>query len=428
MEGTQQSLTMPDNWKKSITLFLSSQTISIFGSAIVQFAIIWYITLETKSGVMMTIGTICGFVPQLVIALFAGVWADRYSRKFLIILGDAITALFTLFAAIVFLIGYKELWVLFAASAIRAFGSGIQSPAVSAIIPQIVPSDRLMKINGLNSSIMSMVMLIAPAVSGAILSFFQLQIIFFIDMVTAILAIVIMTRLKISRHLGEGKEQANGVFREIKEGLQYLNSSLWMKELFVFFAIFMFMLAPVAFLTPLMVARTFGPEVWRLTLNEILFSGGAIIGGVLIGFWGGFRNKVYTIAASGILFGIFTAAMGLDYSFVFYLAMMLLSGVSMPFFNTPSMVILQEKVPQNVQGRIFSIIQIISTSVMPIGMIVFGPISDVVRVELLLIITGLLVVVISVVMLFMKNLLAVGAPDGVVPLQDCEQDLLKEDQ
>ena len=120
-----QQTTSKENWKKNIFAFLTSQTISLFGSSLVQFAIIWYITLVTSSGIMMTVSTGCAFLPQILISLFAGVWADRYSRKYLIMIADGAIAVSTLLLAILFLSGYQQLWLMFAALAIRSAGTGI---------------------------------------------------------------------------------------------------------------------------------------------------------------------------------------------------------------------------------------------------------------------------------------------------------------
>jgi len=111
---------MNNNWQKKTTLFLTSQTISLFGSSLVQYAITWYITLRTQSGMMMTIAIICGFLPTFLLSPFAGVWADRYHRKTLIVLSDSLIAMATLVLAILFWIGYDAIWLLFAASAVRA--------------------------------------------------------------------------------------------------------------------------------------------------------------------------------------------------------------------------------------------------------------------------------------------------------------------
>ena len=160
-----------NNWKTKIILFLTAQTISLFGSSLVQYAIIWYITLTTSSGVMLTISTVCGFLPQIAISLFAGVWIDRYDRKKMIMLSDGIIAIATLVLAILFLTGYKSIWLLFIVLLIRSAGTGVQTPAVNALIPQIVPKEYLMKVNGINSSITSLIMFLSPA---QVLRFFLL--------------------------------------------------------------------------------------------------------------------------------------------------------------------------------------------------------------------------------------------------------------
>ena len=154
-------------WNQNIILFLAGQTISLFGSYLVQYAIMWHITLSTKSGIMMTLAIICGFLPTFFISPFAGVWADRFNRKNLIILADSFIAIATLILAILFLMGYDELWLLFVVMAIRAFGSGVQLPTIGAFLPQMVSGDMLTKVNATMTSIESLVSLVSPMASGA---------------------------------------------------------------------------------------------------------------------------------------------------------------------------------------------------------------------------------------------------------------------
>ena len=191
---------MKTNWKKDITLFLAGQTLSLFGSSLVQYAILWYITLNTKSGLMMTISIICGFLPTFILSPFAGVWADRYNRKRLIILADSFIAVSTLVLAILFLLGYDSIGLLFVVSAMRGIGSGIQTPAIGAFIPQIVPEDQLTRVNGINGSIQAMVMLISPMLSGALLSLASIETIFLIDVITAAVAVVLLIFLRVPAH------------------------------------------------------------------------------------------------------------------------------------------------------------------------------------------------------------------------------------
>lgn len=397
------------NWKRNIFLFLTSQTISLFGSSLVQYAIMWYITLTTQSGMMMTIAILCGFVPTFLLSPFAGVWADRYNRKMLIMLSDSMIAVATLILAILFLSGFESIWMLFAMYFIRAIGTGIQTPAVGAILPQIVPENQLTKVNGLNGSIQALVMLLSPMASAALLSITTLETLFFIDVITAAIAVLtLLLFLKIPTHAKASEKQENGYFGDFLSGLRYINQHGFLKRFFTFFAIFFFLAAPVSFLTPLQVTRTFGDDVWRLSAIEVAFSIGMIAGGSVIAMWGGFKNKVHTMALASIIFALCTLLLGIVPKFLLYCLIMGVAGISMPLFNTPSTVLLQEKVEGDYLGRIFGVFTMISTSMMPLGMLIFGPISDKIAIEWLLIGTGICMVMITIFLIGSKVLVEAG--------------------
>jgi DHA3 family macrolide efflux protein-like MFS transporter len=400
-----------ENWKRNIIIFLSSQTISLFGSSLVQYAIMWHITLTTQSGMMMTLFIICGFIPTFLLSPVAGVWADRYNRKILIIVSDGLIALSTLILAILFLMGYDAIWLLFVMAAIRAVGAGIQTPAIGAILPQIVPEDQLTKVNGTNGSLQAVIMFVAPMASAALLTMTSLEVIFFIDVITAAIAIfTLVTLLKIAVHEKAATEQTTSYMSDFKEGLSYINQHAFLKKFFLFFAFFFVLMAPAAFLTPLQVARSFGDDVWRLTAIEIAFSVGMMAGGGIIAAWGGFSNRVHTMTFASVLMGICTFALGIVPIFWLYLMFMAVFGIAMPIFNTPTMVLVQEKVDSNYLGRVFGVFGMISTSMMPIGMLIFGPISDVVKIEWLLVGTGILILIAGVFLSRSKVLLAAGKP------------------
>jgi len=382
-----------EGWKKRTAVFLSSQSLSMFGSMLVQYAIIWHVTLTTQSGTVLTISTLSAFLPQILISLFAGVWADRYPRKILIISADVLTAVSTLILGVVFLLGYRELWLIFLMSGIRSVGAGIQSPAVNALLPQIVPTDRLIRVNSINGTIQPFIMIAAPILSGALLSFSRLEAIFLVDVVTAMLAVSLLLALKVPAHQKAAAEQKTGYLDDLRAGLAYIRHNRTIRTLFTFFAFVFFLVTPAAFLTPLLVTRSFGPEVWRLTANEVAFFVGSILGGFLMTAWGGFNNRFRTIGLACILWGILFAGLGLSKDFVLYLVIMFLSGIPMPMFSVPTTTLLQEMVDPDMQGRVFGVHQLIMTTVFPIGMLVFGPIADLITVEVLLIIASALMAV-----------------------------------
>ncbi len=384
-------------------MFLTGQAVSLFGSALVEFAIIWHITLATKSGTVMTIGILCSFLPRLFISLFAGVWADRYNRKLLIILADAGIALVTLLLAIAFLSGFEEIWLIFIVLGIRSIGTGIQTPAVNAVIPQIVPAENLMKVNGINGSLQSFIMLLAPAGSGALLSLLPLGGIFFIDVFTALMSILILLRIPIKHHLDEKDLSKTKYYTEIKAGLSYVKKNIFVREMLILYAFYFFLITPGAFLSPLFIARVFGDEVWRLTVNEIAFSLGTMLGGAFIAKWGGLKNRIDTIAISCFIIGFTHLALGISGFYVFLL-MIFLMGVFASFFSATEMTLFQENVEPNMQGRVFSLVQIVATAVMPVGMLLFGPLGDALKVEILFIACGILISILGIYIYFNKRL------------------------
>jgi MFS transporter, DHA3 family, macrolide efflux protein len=416
------------SWQKKIILFLVSQTISLFGSSLVQYAIMWHITLNTQSGVMMTISIICGFLPTFFVSPFAGVWADRYSRRLLIIASDTFIAVSTLVLAILFLMGYDSLWLMFVVSAIRSVGTGIQTPAVGAIIPQLVPEEKLTKVNGTNGSIQSLVMLVSPMVGGALLTIAPIEVVFFIDVVTAAIAVLIMTFfVHVPIHAKALQQQVTSYFDDAMVGVRYIRDHKFIRSMFFFFGMFFFFAAPVAFLTPLQTTRTFGNDVWRLTAIEIVFSIGTMAGGILLASWQGFKNKVHTMVFASAMIGLFTFALGVTPIFWIYLVFMAIVGFAIPLFNTPAMVLLQEKVENDFLGRVFGVLSMINSIMMPVGMLVFGPMADVIDIELMLIVTGLIMLGIGFVLLSNKAIVREGYTPIPVEAEETSTDQATED-
>lgn len=397
---TQNVDASTEPWKGRIACFLSGQAVSLFGSSLTQFAIVWYITLETSSGIMITLSTLCSFLPQILISLFAGVWADRHNRKHIIIIADGMIAIATLILAIIFMSGFREMWLLFLVSAIRSVGSGLQTPAVSAVIPQLVPSGKLMRMNGINGTIQSLTMLVSPAVSGAVLSLFGLETAFFIDVFTAAIAISILCFIKIPRLPREKKPNnelsSPSAFTDLKLGLSYVWNHRFLRAFLFSYAALMFLITPAAILTPLMTTRSFGPEVWRLTANEMVWSFGAAIGGITIAVWGGLKDHIKNLILGIFLFGAFTMAIGFSTNFTVYLVFLFITGLCMPMINSSGMVILQESVESSMQGRIFGLLGIISSSAIPLGMVIFGPLGDLMRIEWLMVGTGVAMALLGV--------------------------------
>lgn len=377
-----------DNWKYKVTLFLMSQGISLFGSSIVTFAISWYVTLETGSGALLTISVLVSFIPQILVSLYGGALADKYNRKTIIIVSDALIALATLILAIIFISGFKNIWILFIVSAVRSIGAGLQYPAVGAVLPQFVPADKLMRVNTLNSTITSISMLLAPVLGGAVFATLGIEAAMLIDVFTAIIGIFILSFLKVDTVASEDTS--------INEGVLYIKNNKLIRNVIILYAVLFTLVTPSAFLTPLLISRMFGDEVWRLTANEVFYSIGAISGGLIMSMWQGYKNRLHTLAFSCVGFGISTYFLGISNTFVVYIFSVFIAGIFLPFFTAAENVFLQETVPNEILGRVLGVISIISACAMPLGMLIFGPISDFINIKYVFILTGIALILLVI--------------------------------
>lgn len=396
----------PPRWLRNVTLFLSGQTVSLFGSMLVQYAVFWYLTITYQSGLVMTLAALFGFLPQAVVSIFGGVWADRHNRKYLIMGADAAIALSTLALALIMMTGYDAVWLIFATMAIRSAGAGIQMPAVSALIPQIAPTRNLIRINGINGSIQSAMALLAPAAAGALYAWASaasdgtaasLIPIFFIDVATAVIGVGILAFIPVGT-VRRAADADTGYFADLVDGVRYIVHHAFVRWLLVLFAIIFLLTVAPSNLTPLMLVRSFpageSQDVVNLAVLEIAFSIGMMLGGILVASFFAKRSRIGMIVVSSLVFGVLSIGLGLSTNVWVFFGFMFLVGLAVPFFSTPSMTLLQETVEPERQGRVFGFVGNVMAVAMPIGMVVFGPLADLVPIEALLIAAGVLTFVV----------------------------------
>jgi len=376
-------------WQNRITRFLIAQAISLLGSSIVSFAIIWYITLETSSGLMLTYATIATFAPQILVSLFAGVLLDRFNRKLLIMISDSVIAITTLILFFIVRGGDPSMTLLFIALAIRAVGTGVQNPAVNAVIPQLVPESELMRINGFFVSMTSLIAFLAPALAASVLGWLGLASALLVDFATALIGVGI-TATVFFPPLQHTDEEATSSIQGLKDAFAYLRTHPFLKRLFLFEGIILFLFSPL-FMLALIVERSFGGAYWQLAATEVAYGIGAVAGGFFIGWWGGFANRMTTVLMSAAILGALMFLLGLAPFWVF-VALLFIWGIFNPAYDTPFITLLQERVEPDMHGRIFGFLQIVIAASLPLGMILFGPLGDIVKVETLYLISGALIV------------------------------------
>ena len=386
-----------NNWKSKTMLFLASQCITLFGSMIVQVSIIWYVTLKTSSGGWVAAFTICSYLPQFLISFFAGVWADRYNRKKLIILADGVItiATFIMFWVMPMISSdFVLLSALLVISIIRSIGAGVQTPAVNAVIPHLVPAEYLMKYNGMNATMLSIVQFVAPAVAGTVLSIGTFRSTLFIDIVTALIGIGLLSCVLLPKQ--EVSNENISVFSEIKAGIHYSFSDKMIGKILIVYGLFILLSVPAGFMAALLVSRVYGDVYWYLTAVELVGFAGMALGGVLMGTWGGFKSRVKTFAVGLLVLSIMTIGMGVSPYFILYLVMMFVYSIALTMIQTATTTIIQEKAESSMQGRVFGLMGAMYSGFLPVGMAIFGPLADMLPLQWIMVGSGIALVLVTV--------------------------------
>jgi len=373
---------MKNPWKRRVIWFFSGQCVSLFGSQVTQMAIVWHATLETGSGAWVAAFSICSYLPQFVLSFLGGVWADRHDCKALILAADGLIAAITLMMLMIMPLITEETMLLAALlmmSVIRSAGAGIQTPAVNASIPQLVPEMHRMRYNGVNAAMQSIVQFAAPAAAAVVLSAYSLRAALAVDILTAAIGMGMLACLRLPEV--EKEKKAAPIRMEMGTGLRYAVNNLPIRNTLAVYGLFLFLSVPAGYLGGLYVSRVFGNTVFYLTMVELVGFGGMAAGGVIMSLWGGFKQCRRTLVFGLAMFGTMAIGMGASRSFQVYLILMAVYGVALTAVQTTITTMLQEWTERSMQGRVFGLMSALYASCYPGGMALFGPLSDHVPLE-----------------------------------------------
>ena len=370
------------NWAPRFYTIWTAQALSLFGSALVQFALIWWLTEESGSATVLAIATLVGMLPMILVGPFAGALVDRWNRRVIMIVADAAIALFSLLLAYIFATGSEQIWHIYVIMAIRSLGGAFHYPAMSATTPLMVPSEQLTRVNSLNQALQGVNSLFAPVIGALLLSVLPTQGILLIDVATALIAILPLLFISIPQpkryrevQLQEGKPS---LLKDVSDAMAYIRSIPGFTAI-IFMALFLnFLLVPSMSLLPLLVTEHFGKGAIELGLLESALGVGMIIGGVLLSIWGGFKRKIATSLTGIIGMGFGVLLVGLAPAELFLLAIIGYSilGLMIPVANGPISALMQTIVRPDMQGRVTSLIASGATAISPIGLLIAGPVSD----------------------------------------------------
>ncbi len=375
-------------------LFWSGQITSTLGSSIVQFVIIWWITLQTQSGIYLSLAAFVGLVPVILLGPFAGVLVDRWNRKALIAVADFLQAMATLSLILLFWAGAASIWAVFVILAARGICQAFHAPATIAVMPSMVPAEKLSRMNGLSFFFSGTVNLVGPVLAALLLSVWSIDQILWVDIATFAVAIVPLLIIKIPSVTQTGAA-AQSFKMEFKQGFAHIKNHRGFLPLMLLAMLLNLLIMPLTTLLPYFIRFDHLGGVADLALVEATFEGGILAGGLAMSVVSGFKRKAVAMAISFyvIFLGYLLFALAPTGSFLFMAAVGLVAASCIPLVNVVVATIIQTVVPLDMQGRVNSVNLSLATAATPIGIIASGALVAFVSTNVLFIgcaITGLI--------------------------------------
>lgn len=366
------------NWKRSFFTIWAGQAVSLITSAILQMAIIWYLTDTTGSALVLSMATMVGFLPQAILGTMIGVLVDRWNRKLVMMGADLVIAVAGAILAVVALMVELPIWVVMVVLFIRSIGTAFHSPALSAVTPLLVPEEQLTKCAGYSQSIQSVSYILSPAIAAFLYAAWDLNGIIALDVLGALIACVTVAIVAIPKQEIKPEMVQSSVIREAKAGYIILKENEGLFALLWIGALYCFVYMPISALFPLMSMSYFGGTTTHASIVEIVFAVGMLAGGLLLSIWGGFKKRTVSIISSLVAMGTALTMSGLlpVNGFLIFVLCSTVMGLSAPFYNGVQMALIQEKIQPEYLGRVFGLLGSVMSLAMPLGLIVSGIFAD----------------------------------------------------
>ena len=363
------------DWKVRFFTIWIGQTLSLIGTTLGSFALVWWLTTTTGSAAVLAAASLAAFLPRILLSPIAGVLVDRWSRKWVIVSSDGFIALVSLGLAWLSWTGSLQAWHLYAAAVCRSIGSAFHGPAMNASTSLLVPERHLSRISGLNLTLSGTLGLAGPMLGALAITFLPLHSVMMIDVVTAAFAIGPVLYFAIPQPKHSARVRRESLWGNLVEAARYLRTAPGLLALMLAFTIGNFLVSPVGSYMPLFVTQYFKGGAFHLATLESGWGIGYIVGGLLFTLWAGFKRKTTTIFVATMFQGIgflivgFAPATGI----LVAAAGLIFAGIMNTYSNGPEAPLLQANVPPELQGRIMTLSDTVSQAMYPLGLIIAAP-------------------------------------------------------
>jgi len=399
-------------WKRIFFPFWLSQLLSVFGSMLVQFTLIWWLTEKSGSAAVLATASLFGLLPELIIQPFAGAIIDRINRKTVIIIADAAIATASLVLALLFLLERVDIWMIYGIMVLRSIGGAFHFPAEQATIAMMVPENQLARIAGFNQATHGILNIISAPIGALILNFIDIEGALFLDTISAMIAITFVFFTAIPR---QEKLSVNGtswmgtILIDLRDGLRYLMD--W-KGLFILnIIVFIFKIAsvPSFSLIPLFVYQELLGDVSHYSMIQATFGVGLIAGGFILSAWGGFKKHIFTLILGGIGTGVGFFLMGLIPlgAVLFMVPVAFVMGFMVSLLDGPLMAIIQARVESSYHGRVITLFNTIGGLSGPLGLALAGMMAEKIGLRFWFLASGGLIMLIFIYGLTNKQLMSI---------------------
>ena len=388
-----------NNWKLKFYTIWAGQAVSLITSAILQMAIIFYLTEKTGSAMVLSMASLVGFLPYAVFGPAIGVLVDRHDRKKIMIGADLIIAAAGAVFAIVALYMELPVWIVMIVLFIRSIGTAFHTPALNAVTPLLVPEEQLTKCAGYSQSLQSISYIVSPAVAALLYSVWDLNAIIAIDVLGAVIASITVAIVRIPK-LGDQVQSLEPNFiREMKEGIVVLRQNKGLFALLLIGTLYTFVYMPINALYPLISMEYFNGTPMHISITEIAFASGMLAGGLILGRLGSYEKRVPLITGSFFMMGASLAIAGLlpPSGFIIFVVCCAIMGLSVPFYSGVQTALFQQKIKPEYLGRVFSFTGSIMSLAMPLGLILSGFFADRIGINHWFLISGILIIGIAIV-------------------------------
>lgn len=392
-------------WKRSFLTIWIGQAISLITSAILQMAIIFYLTEKTGSAMVLSIASFVGFLPYAVFGPVIGVFVDRYDRKKIMIGADLMIAAAGGALAVIALYMELPIWMVMAVLFIRSIGTAFHSPALSAVTPLLVPEEQLTKCAGYSQSLQSVSYILSPAAAAFLYSVWELNSIIAIDVVGAVIACVTVALVPIPKISAARQSMKQNFMEEMKEGFVVLKENKGLFALLLIGTLYMFVYMPINALYPLISMGYFKGTPVHVSITEIAYASGMLAGGLILGLFGNLKKRILFITGSIFTMGASLTISGLlpPSGFAIFAVCCAMMGFSVPFYSGVQTALFQEKIKPEYLGRAFSLTGSFMSLAMPIGLILSGFFADRIGVNHWFLISGILIIAIAIICPMVKD-------------------------